>query len=307
MFYSTTFVAEVLQRYDIDMRNSLQKSDDVLGDTARLGATALVVYSSVSLLASFTLPCLVYSPESEVPRKKRPRQGVLYSVLEFLELYRPDLATAWFIGHLVFAIAMFLTVFIRSVMFATFVIGVCGVPWALMTWAPFAFVGEEINKLCDTTGVHRRRHHAMGSAYAMDTATAGDEEQYVPMMDLSRSSISDTDRPSVWETTDPEASESGNELSGIYLGILNVFACLPQFAASFMSFIVFSILEPGENLQFTGGASDDGAPLGEGGQVVEGKAEGVNAIALVMALGGVSVLIAAKETIKFRKMSLKRL
>ena len=282
----------------------------MLGDIARLGATALVVYSSISLIASIILPSLIYSPESEVPGKNSPRQGVLYSVLEFLELYRPGLATAWFAGHMVFAVAMFSTVFIRSVMLATFVIGVCGVPWALMTWAPFAFVGEEINRLCDDAGMHRRRRHAVGSAYerlSMDIATVGDEEQYVPMMEFSRPSFSDTDRPSVQGTTDTEAIESGNQLSGIYLGILNVFACLPQFLAAFMSFVVFSILEPGKSPEFIDGETGDkGAPVGGDSQAVESKVEGVNAIAVVMALGGVSVLIAAKETVKFRNMSVKR-
>lgn len=304
MIYSTTFVGEVLQRYDTAMRNSLQGSDDVLGDIARLGATALVVHSSISLLASFTIPCLVHSPESEVSRKKRPREGVLYSMLEFMELHRPDLATAWVIGHLMFAVLMISTLFIKSVMFAIFVVGICGIPWAFMSWAPFAFVGEEINRLCDDAGMHRRRHHAMGSAYerlSTDTTTAGDEEQYVPMIDLSRSSFSGTDRPPVWEATATEPSGPGNELSGIYLGILNVFACLPQFVASFISFVVFSILEPGKSPEFTGGETGD-----EDNPVVEGKFEGVNAIAVVMALGGVSVLIAAKETLRFRNMSAKR-
>lgn len=127
MLYSTTFVGEVLQRYDTALRDSLEKSSDVVGDIARVGAMALVIYSSISLAASFSLPWLIHSPESEVLRRSRSgKQGMLYGIIEFLELYRPDLATAWFIGHIMFAVAMFLTLFIRTVAFATFVVGSCG-------------------------------------------------------------------------------------------------------------------------------------------------------------------------------------
>ena len=37
------------------------------------------------------------------------------------------------------------------------------------------------------------------------------------------------------------------ELSGIYLGILNIYTTLPQFVGTGISWIVFSILEPGKS------------------------------------------------------------
>jgi len=296
LFYSSTFVGEVLQRYDTTI--SLQKSDDLLGDIARVGSMALLIHSSISLLASFTLPWLVHSPESEILRKSRSRQGILYGVLEFFEIYRPSLAMAWFIGHVIFAVALFVTVFIRSVAFATFVVGICGVPWALMNWAPFAFVGEEISKLSGNEHGGVRHGTTSGSVYErLSTDGLGaDEEQYVPMMELSRPSLSDAERPSIPAHL-AETSDFGSELSGIYLGILNVFACLPQLVATFISFVVFAILEPGKSPEF---ASEDKDTVTSGDG--KGKFDGVNAIAVVLALGGVSVLMAAKETLKFKNM-----
>lgn len=198
---------------------------------------------------------------------------------------------------------MFLTLFVRSVGGATFVVGACGIPWALMTWAPFAFVGEEINKLSSNGEVlHHRRRGVGGSAYerlSTDTShgDSGEEESYVPMIELSRPSLSGTERPSVPVLMDIEGEkdEGGNELSGVYLGILNVFACLPQFVATFISFVVFSVLEPGRSPEFADGGdagSENGAQ----------KVGGVNAIAVVMALGGLSVLVAARDTVKFKNM-----
>ena len=127
MLYSTTFVGEVLQRYDAELRDQLSKSTDVVGDIARVGSWALVIYSCVSLVASFTLPWLVHSPESEVLRKKRSQHGRFYAIVEFLEIYRPDLVMAWAVGHVMFAGALFLMLFIRSVGVATVVVGCCGV------------------------------------------------------------------------------------------------------------------------------------------------------------------------------------
>ncbi|KAF8469638.1 hypothetical protein BDZ91DRAFT_720628 [Kalaharituber pfeilii] len=293
MLYSTTFVGEVLQRYDVALRETLQKSEDLLGDIARVGSMALVVYSTISLAASLSLPWIIQTPESESLRKNRSdKHRKLYAILEFLELYRPDLATAWFIGHIMFAVAMFLTLFIRSVAFATFVVGSCGIPWALMTWAPFAFVGEEINRLQDDVPGIRRRH---GTYNRLSTDDRHHDEEQYPMMELSHPSLGGTECPSVPALMDTEVQspEGGNELSGIYLGILNVFACLPQFVSTFISFVVFSILEPGKSPEFA-----DGGDVDREGRVVErGK---VNAIAVVMGMGGFSVLLAAHYTMRFK-------
>lgn len=67
-----------------------------------------------------------------------------------------------------------------------------------------------------------------------------------------------------------------------------MFACLPQFVGSFLSFIVFSILEPGKSPEFT-----------EGNDTVTPRV-GVNAIAVCMGIGGISTFIAAHYTARFK-------
>lgn len=67
-----------------------------------------------------------------------------------------------------------------------------------------------------------------------------------------------------------------------------MFACLPQFVGSFISFVVFSILEPGKSPEFTEGND------------VEAPKVGVNAIAVCMGIGGISTFIAAHYTARFK-------
>jgi len=83
----------------------------------------------------------------------------------------------------------------------------------LASWAPFTFIGVEINKLC-----------------------ANDSKNGLPLRRLSND---------VRNTEIEDHEESGDSLAGIYLGILNLFTTLPQFIGTFMSMIVFSIFEPG--------------------------------------------------------------
>ena len=72
------------------------------------------------------------------------------------------------------------------------------------------------------------------------------------------------------------------------MGILNIFACLPQMVGSLISFVVFSLLEPGKSPEFSDTPDKDR------------KKDGVNAIAVCLALGGLCTLVAAYFTARFR-------
>lgn len=60
---------------------------------------------------------------------------------------KPQLLTTWLASHVLFAIAQLCAPFVRSVGFATVIVATAGIPWALAMWAPFAFMGVEINRL----------------------------------------------------------------------------------------------------------------------------------------------------------------
>lgn len=125
-------------------------------------------------------------------------------------------------------------------------------PWALASWAPFTFIGVEINKL--PTTISRRNSNTSG---AIELSDAG-----------------------------PPANTPTGELSGIYLGILNVYTTLPQFVASGISTIVFTLLEPGKSPELATDAHPD----------EHHSTDGYNGIAVCLFIGAFSSIAAAYAT-----------
>ena len=80
------------------------------------------------------------------------------------------------------------------------------------------------------------------------------------------------------------------EAAGVYLGILNLFTTLPQFVGTFVSMIVFRILEPGKDPELAQGSHN------------HHPSDAPNAIAACMCIGGVSALIASHLTWKMTRM-----
>ena len=56
--------------------------------------------------------------------------------------------------------------------------------------------------------------------------------------------------------------QGGDSVSGIYLGILNLFTTIPQFIGTFISMVVFSVVENGKGLNSTTGQGARGGPSG---------------------------------------------
>lgn len=89
-----------------------------------------------------------------------------------------------------------------------------------------------------------------------------------------------------------ENTASTGELSGLYFGILNIYTTLPQFVATFISTIVFSILEPGKSPEL----AHDAHPSEHHGT------DGPNAIAVCLLIGAFSTVGAAYATKKLRDL-----
>lgn len=209
--YSTTFVGEVLKRYDSGMQRELESSTDKLGDITRVGSMALVLFSCVSLAASVGIPWIVASPDSNTIHHTEPKSGSMAKFMIMFESYKPDLTTIWIWGHFSFAAMMFLTLFASSVAFATFLVSVSGIAWALMTWAPFSLVGEMIIRLNgeDPTSLQDNASY--------EPVAVEDEDRYdMVEMNVSRVSMSHSVPP--FSSADLEAlnsNSSSSELSGV--------------------------------------------------------------------------------------------
>ena len=289
MFYSTTWVGEVYFRYSPHV--DVEESKDALGDIGRVGSLSLVVFSIVTFLGSVVLPLIVQSPDQDRDRRgftPRPPPGLapLAPLIEALNKYKPDLMTAWMGSHLIFAGSMVLAPFVRSLGMATLLVSLCGIPWALACWAPFAFMGIEINRLTAPTTML-----ANGSTYRRASSpTAPEFSLSSPPQSPTMLRLNHLDRDL---DNSSQSDSSTGETAGIYLGILNLFTTLPQFVGTFISMVVFSLLEPGKSPE-----------LHEEGDK-ENAADGPNAIAVCLFIGALSAVGAAYATRQMRTLARK--
>lgn len=174
LFYSSTWVGEVYSKYSVvaseEPNNSNQKSDTV-GDIARVGSLSLTVFSLVSLVFSLLLPEILQrlnnistedmgnfqgtSSFSRNPITRKLRQGVRLLVRPFQKFIlklstgdffigKVDLTLFWLLSQIIYALASFSMLYVRSVEQATVVVGIFGVCWSITTWAPFSLLAEEV-------------------------------------------------------------------------------------------------------------------------------------------------------------------
>ncbi|KAJ4394536.1 hypothetical protein N0V93_003755 [Gnomoniopsis smithogilvyi] len=263
--YGSTWVGETYFRYDVPAE--VRNSGDALGDMGRIGSYTLTIYSFMTFTGAWLLPLFVRSPEDE-GFTARPPQSVA-PLLEALAKVKPDLLTVWVTGHLLFASAMVFAPFAMSFRFATVLVVFCGIPWSIVSWAPVAMMGMEVNKISGDSAPYRR--------LSADPAA----------IELTR-----TDSLHLEHGADDLSNNSGTtgELSGIYFGILNIYQTIPQFIGTFISTIVFAVLEPGKSPEL----ATDAHPS------EHHSTDGPNAISVCLFIGAWAAVIAAIATKKLK-------
>ncbi|KAK3695283.1 major facilitator superfamily domain-containing protein [Podospora appendiculata] len=272
LIYSSTWVGETYFRFDVPAD---AKTTDALGDIGRIGSTALTVYSTVTFISAWVLPPLIRAPEDDSFTHRPPASIARW--VEQLNKIKPDLLTAWFASHILFAFAMALTPFAQSFRFATALVALCGIPWSIAMWAPTTFLGVEVNKLSGSPSNPSSASPHGGSGASYRRLSNG-------------SSIEMRDMLLHGDAESGAGVGSTGELSGVYFGILNIYTTIPQFISTFMSTIVFAVLEPGKSPELATDAhpsehNDPGGP---------------NAIAVCMFIGALSSLVAAVATRKLK-------
>lgn len=125
-------------------------------DAIRIGTSANLLFAIVALLANIGLPLLVQSSPKDYERRlgRRFSSRLLSSLMNFPRL---GISRTWTCAHILYALTMFSTIFVTSQRGATALIGVAGLPWALMLWAPFAIIGVEIAAHQHSVGDDRGR------------------------------------------------------------------------------------------------------------------------------------------------------
>jgi solute carrier family 45, member 1/2/4 len=130
-------------------------------------------------------------------------------------------------------------------------------------------MGMEINRLSHGTTPGQTTHKARGSI-----------------------ELDSSEKTGILETIDDETHSASGDLSGLYLGILNIFTTLPQFLGTFISWIVFSLLEPGKSPELAKEAHPD----------EHHSTDGPNAIAVCLCIGALAAVVAAYKTEKYARM-----
>ena len=144
-------------------------------------------------------------------------------------------------------------------------------------WAPLALIGEEINKLENSTG--------------LEMSSRGTAEGYVPLTRASLDAIHAV--PSEEQPLQSErTSDDTGGVAGVYLGIWNIFATIPQFIATFIAMIAFAILEPGKSPELA-----DGGKTGDAGAIPQG----LSGTALCLAIGAICSFVAATQSFRLRR------
>lgn len=237
---------------------------------------SLVVFSIIATASSVVLPWLVQRPgDNEKPGyTARPPQS-LESVLKGVKLRKPSLLTAWTLANLLFAASMIFAPLVQSVWFATLLIAICGIPNAIAGLAPGTFLGVEVNRMSSNIPLSHSRAASWRSNESIEMDGADSPPRTLHLRHDSTGSMT---------------SSSTGELSGIYLGILNIYTTLPQFVGTAISWVVFSILEPGKSPELAKDAHPD----------EHHSTDGLSGIGVCLFIGALSSLVAAWATRRLR-------
>ncbi|KAI9845451.1 MAG: hypothetical protein M1838_001732 [Thelocarpon superellum] len=147
LFYITTYIGQlhVNPIFAENPHMSRDEVDAVWEHATRIGTFALLIFAFTSFAANMLLPFIVAPSYVRVPptaMATSPRKPWLDRlVIPWLTLRR-----AWLLSHLLFALTMIMTFFIRDSTSGTVLVGVIGIAWACTLWAPFALIAAEISK-----------------------------------------------------------------------------------------------------------------------------------------------------------------
>lgn len=281
LFYGTTWVGETYFRYEAPPQVA-QSADDKLGEIGRLGSMALVIYSTITFISSVILPFYIVSPDSS-KSGAAPSIHVIRLLGSKVTINSPDLQTAWQFAHVMFACFWCLSPWIRSLRAATFLIAISGIPWSICSWAPFAFMGVEINRLASSP---QRPHSRSSSGVKISLERSAPHRDHDAVYSVREKVKDDAD---IMSESDGGSSSGG--LAGIYLGVLNVYTTLPQFVGTFISWVVFTILEP-----------ETRDPEHQDGELGNVEQKGPNPISICLFIGAMSACLAFEATRRLKKV-----
>jgi solute carrier family 45 protein 1/2/4 len=94
---------------------------------------AALPFAVVALITAIALTLLVSWTTKRPRHRKSDSAGHNRLLVNF-----------WLFGHLVFAVAMLATVYVRTIEQGTVLVATIGIPWTLTSCVPFAIIGKEV-------------------------------------------------------------------------------------------------------------------------------------------------------------------
>lgn len=192
LFYMTTYIGqlEVNDYFAANPDLTPEEIGKAWENATRVGTFAFLIFAIVSFSGNMLLPLFVVpsyrAPESTIktpssghhqtpgtpgtlsasitsffppaPSPSASLHARLTRLLSIFQIPWLTLRRAWILSHILFALCMACTFFVRTTLQATILTGFIGIPWALTLWAPFALISAEISKR-DTEARRRIRPH----------------------------------------------------------------------------------------------------------------------------------------------------
>lgn len=272
-FYGSTWIGEIYLR-----NTPSDASADALTEVGRIGSTGLIIHSTVGFMTAIVLPWLVTSPGDEEQPGYTPRPPEsLKSVVNIAKgTKKPSLLNVWTAGCAMFAAFMIWAPVVQSTGFAIFLMAITGVPSAIAGLSVGTFIGVEVQKLGSYLPVSHTRnasHHRVSEDIELEDAATP------TTLHVRHSSAESV------------GTSSTGELSGIYLGILNIYTTLPQFVGTAISWVVFSILEPGKSPELAQDAHPD----------EHHSTDGLSGIGVCLFIGALCSVVAARATRRLKE------
>jgi solute carrier family 45 protein 1/2/4 len=174
----------------------------------RAGSFALLCYAIVSVVAGIILPWMTESEHFKGVTVKNVYTGSI----------------------VLFSVALLSTFFVETVLQATIVVAIIGIPWAVVLWVPFALVGEYISYEAD------RLEDAKETAAKLKSGQ-------------STYGAANTDvTAEVSASLEANEDDDDEELdAGLLLGVHNMYIVFPQFAVAIIAAVIFKVVSAVED------------------------------------------------------------
>lgn len=200
----------------------------VMEHATRIGTFSLLIFAITSFASNIFLPMIVASSKAtedlsssttfSSDGKPLPPSNSSWTrdFCSYLVIPGFTLARAWQFSHILYAIVMFLTFFVRTPTGGTVLVGITGISWALTLWVPFALISAEISHRDalrrSQQAQHQQHHHHRSSSSLLRDATNA-------------------------------AAHNDSDQAGVILGIHNVSIAAPQVIATLGSSLIFRWLQ----------------------------------------------------------------